>query len=48
MGDRATVQQGSGWIFAPMGDWDLSFFGLVHLPMLAKAIGPWHETLEPP
>ncbi|UTD28214.1 cytochrome b [Bradyrhizobium sp. WD16] len=43
----------SGWMFASMRGWNLSFFGLVQLPMLtapgaslAKAIGPAHEILE--
>ncbi len=43
----------TGWMFASMRGWSLSFFGLFPLPMLtsatsslAKSIGPWHETFE--
>lgn len=43
----------TGWMFASMRGWSLTFFGLFPLPMLtgptsplAKTIGPWHETLE--
>jgi cytochrome b561 len=43
----------TGWFFASMRGWTISWFGLFPLPMLteansplARAIGRWHETLE--
>lgn len=43
----------SGWFFASMRGWSISWFFVLQLPMLTtkdstvgRAIGGWHETLE--